>query len=81
MKNAELLDRIETDPHVMAGKPVIRGTRLTVEYVLKRLATGSEIDDLLGEYQRLTAEDVSACLLFASESLAQVEFLPLAAKP
>lgn len=81
MSEVELLDRIAIDPHVMVGKPVIRGTRLTVEYVLKRLATGSDVEDLLGEYDRLTTDDVSACLLFASRSLADVEFMPLATKP
>ena len=50
----------------MVGKPVIKGTRLTVEYILKRLAHGETADEILQEYAGLTGEDIQACLLFAS---------------
>ena len=75
-----LLDRITSDPGVMTGNPCIKGTRLTVEYMLGRLATGSSIDELLEEYEGLTADDLRACLLFASRSLGELEFMPLAAQ-
>jgi uncharacterized protein (DUF433 family) len=55
----------------MVGKPVIRGTRLTVEFVLNLLAHGSTIDEILAEYRGLSADDVRACLLFASQSLSR----------
>jgi uncharacterized protein (DUF433 family) len=63
MSDRELLDRITLDPKVMTGKPVIRGTRLTVEYILNLLAHGATAETILEEYDGLTREDVQACLL------------------
>ncbi len=77
MNDEQLLQRIVCDPKVMVGKPVIRGTRLTVEYVLKLLAQGMSSADILEEYQGLMLEDVQACLLFASKSLSSNVFMPL----
>ena len=77
MTDQQLLQRIALDPAVMVGKPVIRGTRLTVEYILNLLGHGDTIDDILAEYESLTAEDVKACLLFASRSLESTDFLLL----
>jgi uncharacterized protein (DUF433 family) len=77
MSNAELLARITINPKVMVGKPVIKGTRLTVEYILDRLAHGTAQDELLQEYQGLTAADIHACLLFASKALENSTFMPL----
>jgi len=77
MKQEKLLERIAIDPKVMVGKPVIRGTRLTVEYILKLLADGAMVEDILREYEGLTAEDIQACLLFATRSLSDTSFLPL----
>jgi uncharacterized protein (DUF433 family) len=77
MSNQQLLERITADPKVMAGKPVIRGTRLTVEYILNLLAHGATVEDIIAEYQHLTREDVQACILFATEALKNVEFMPL----
>ena len=68
---------IESNPAVMMGKPVIKGTRLTVEYVLNLLAHGATVDEILEEYDGLTPEDVQACLLFASRSLEDTAFMPL----
>ena len=81
MSDQQLLRRIVCDPKVMVGKPVIKGTRLTVEYILNLLAHGSSATDILDEYEGLTAEDIQACLLFASQSLANTAFMPLAAEP
>jgi uncharacterized protein (DUF433 family) len=54
--------RIETNPSVMLGKPVIRNTRITVELLLRKLAEGATIAELLDAYPRLTQDDVRACL-------------------
>ena len=78
MTDQELLKRITVNPKVMVGKPVIRGTRLTVEFILNLLAHGSTIDEILKEYQGLTAEDIRACILFATKSLENTVFMPLA---
>lgn len=78
MNDKELLERIACDPGVMAGKPVIRGTRLAVDYILNLLAHGSMIESILDEYDGLSVEDVQACLLFASQSLSRTSFMPLA---
>jgi uncharacterized protein (DUF433 family) len=60
----------------MVGKPVVRGTRLTVEYILNLLAHGATVKEIIGEYDPLTREDVHACLLFASRSLGDATFMP-----
>ena len=73
----ELLERISVNPKVMLGKPVIRGTRLTVEFILGLLAQGDSIETVLAEYPGLAKEDIQACLLFASRSLQNVDFMPL----
>ena len=62
MTDKQLLERIVCDPKVMVGKPVIKGTRLTVEYVLNLLAHGSSAADILDEYEGLKREDIQACL-------------------
>lgn len=77
MTDQQLLERISLDPNVLVGKPVIRGTRLSVEYVLNLLAHGATTADIIGEYQGLTEEDIQACLLFASRSLENTAFMPL----
>lgn len=69
MDDEELLKRISMNPKVMVGKPVIRGTRLTVEYLLNRLAHGDAIETILEEYDGLQREDIFACILFASKNL------------
>lgn len=63
------LSRITAAPNVMMGKPVVRGTRLTVEHVLEELAGGLTMDDLLAAHPRLTVEDVQAVLAFAAQSV------------
>lgn len=61
-----LSERIVVDSEVLAGKPVIRGTRLAVEYILELLAAGQTEKDLLMNYPGLTREDILACLSYAS---------------
>lgn len=80
MSDEQLLERIECDPEVLCGKPVILGTRLSVEYILNLLGHGSTTEEILEEYSRLTPEDVQACLLFASQSLSRASFMPLHTK-
>ena len=77
MTEDKLLKRIEINQKVMVGKPVIKGTRITVEYILNLLAHGATIDEILEEYKDLTQEDIFACLLFASRFLSETEFMPL----
>ncbi|MEN6333136.1 MAG: DUF433 domain-containing protein [Phycisphaerales bacterium] len=78
MTDKQLLERIVADPAVMVGKPVIRGTRLTVDYILNCLAHGANEAEILGEYEGLTREDIQACLLFATKALEATDFLPAA---
>lgn len=80
MTKDELLDRISVNPRVMVGKPVIRGTRLTVEYILELLAHGTAMDEILEEYPGLVKDDIYACLLFASKILKDSSFIPIEAE-
>jgi uncharacterized protein (DUF433 family) len=68
-------DHIEIDPEVMLGKPVIRGTRITVEIVLEKLAADIPIDGILADYPRLTREDVLAAVDYARAALGTDELL------
>ena len=77
MNDQELLKRITIDPKVMVGKPALKNTRLTVEFVLNLLAHGAITAEIVDEYNGLTPEDIQACLLFAGESLSHTEFMPL----
>jgi uncharacterized protein (DUF433 family) len=77
MNEHELLERITLDPKVMVGKPVIRGTRLTVDYILNLLAHGVSFAEILEEYKGLTSDDIRACILFASKTVADTSFMPL----
>lgn len=76
MDNEKLLRRIIIDPKIMAGKPVIRGTRLTVQHVLKMLADGLTAEEILQEHPALNRDDISACLIFATETLDNTTFIP-----
>ena len=60
---------IESDPEKLYGKPVIINTRIPVDLILEKLAVGDTIDDLMEAYPKLTKKDVSACLLFAADSI------------
>ncbi|MEM1280260.1 MAG: DUF433 domain-containing protein [Cyanobacteria bacterium P01_H01_bin.152] len=77
MTDQELLNRITTNPQVMVGKPVIRGTRLTVEFILNLLAHGATDSEILAEYDGVTEADIRACLLFAARSLESASFMPM----
>ncbi len=77
MKDQQLLQRIMTDPHIMVGKPVIKGTRLTVEYILNLLAHGVTTPEILEEYHGIEPDDILACLLYAVKMLEPMTVLPL----
>jgi uncharacterized protein (DUF433 family) len=80
MKDHELLERITVNSKIMVGKPVIRGTRLTVEFIMNLLAHGATVTEILTEYEGLTQDDIQACILFATKSLESTTFMPLEAE-
>lgn len=69
-------ERITIDPDVLAGKPIVRGTRLSVEFVVGLLANGWTVEDLVKEYDHLTREDIQACLTYAHQLLADEKLYP-----
>lgn len=72
-------DRIEMNPNVMMGKPVITGTRITIELILRKLADGATDDDLIDAYPRLTRADVRAAIRYAADTIAHEEIIYLPA--
>jgi len=75
MAMEDLLDRIEINPKIMGGKPVIRGTRVTVEAILRRLAEGLSIEEILEDYPYLSIEDIKAALIYAVKVLEKHKIL------
>ncbi|MGD0388257.1 MAG: DUF433 domain-containing protein [Tepidisphaeraceae bacterium] len=71
-------DRIELKPQVLCGKPVVKGTRISVEHVIKLLADGWSEADVLRSYPHLKTEDVKACLAYAGDVLANERVFPVA---
>jgi len=76
-RKKELQNRVEINPEIMTGKPVIRGTRIPVGLLIKMLAQGMSTDDILEEYPHLAPEDVQAALLYAAENLEESEVFPV----
>lgn len=72
-------ERIVVDPEVLAGRPVVRGTRLAVEFVLELLAAGQSETELLTNYPGLTREDILACLSYASYLAHEYKAYPILA--
>ena len=68
-------DRIVSDPKIMLGKPVIKGTRITVELILKKLSEGMTIDELLEAYPHLTKEDILAVLSYSADVISREEII------
>ena len=62
--------RIEINPSVMQGKPVVRNARIPVEIVLRKLAEGATVEELLDAYPKLTEDDIQACLAYAADMIA-----------
>jgi uncharacterized protein (DUF433 family) len=73
-------DRIVIDPDILAGKPVVRGTRIPVDLVLKRLAENLDLNALFTAYPRLTKADVQACLAYANTLVAGEDVYPTTPK-
>ena len=69
-------DRITIDPNVMFGKPVIKGTRITVEHVLRKLSGGKAPEAVANDHPHLTVEDVYAALAYAADYMAFEDVLP-----
>jgi uncharacterized protein (DUF433 family) len=74
--DSTLLDRITSDPRILGGKPIVRGTRVSVELVLDHLAHEMDFDTMHDIFPHLTQEDIRACLKYASEVLAGEAALP-----
>ena len=78
--NEDLLERIIVNPKIMGGKPIVKGTRITVEQVLKLLAQSLSPNEILKDYPHLTKEDISAVLLYAAKVAGEEEIYPVTAK-
>lgn len=72
-------DRIELRPEVLAGKPVVRGTRIAVEFVIQLLGNGWSYADILEQYDQLSEADIQACLAYAGEVLKSERVYPVPA--
>jgi uncharacterized protein (DUF433 family) len=70
-------DRIVVDPNILVGKPIVKGTRLAVEFIIDLLAHGWSEADVLKNYPGLSAEDIRACLAYAGERLRAEKVYPL----
>jgi uncharacterized protein (DUF433 family) len=75
--NEQHWQRITVDPKVMVGKPVIRGTRIPVELIVRMLAQGIAEAEILREYPRLQPDDIRAALAYAAQVLAEEDIFPL----
>lgn len=68
-------DRITADPEIMLGKPIIKGTRITVELILRKLSEGMTIEELLQAYPHLTKEDILAAIAYSADVISQEELI------
>jgi len=73
----ELLERIVVNPKIMGGKPIVRGTRITVEQVLKLLTQGLDTPEILRDYPHLSKDDVAAVLFYAAKVAGEEEIFPV----
>ncbi len=71
------MDRITANPRILGGKPVIKGTRISVELVLNLLASGVPEHDILADYPHISKEDIQACLSYAANALKNEVYLSL----
>ena len=74
-------DRIVTDPAILVGKPVIKGTRISVELILERLANGWTFERVLESYPHISRDDIQAALAFAADRLREESYIPLPTLP
>ena len=80
MEDANWKLRITVDPHILVGKPTIRGLRISVEQILRALSHGVPAEDLLQDYPELEPEDIQACLAYAAELVAAERVYPVGAR-
>lgn len=73
--NMNIQNLVCIDPKVMLGKPTIRGTRITVELVLRKLAEGATIEDLVNAYPQLSPDSIHAAITYAADTLAHEELV------
>jgi len=73
-------DRITLDPDILAGKPILRGTRMSVEFIIGLMADGWTETDILANYPGLTRDDITACLVYARDILQSERVFPSAAQ-
>jgi uncharacterized protein (DUF433 family) len=78
---ADWRERISADPAVLVGKPVVRGTRLAVEFILDLVAEGCSFEEVMANYPGLTVEDIRACVAYARDVLVEVQVFPVAGLP
>lgn len=72
--------RIVVNPKVMVGKPIIRGTRIPVDAIIKRVADGMTTKEILEDYPKITQEDIKAALLYALDVIRGEDIMPLITK-
>ncbi len=70
MNKAKLLEKITENPDILLGKPCIKGTRVSVELILEKLAEGETPSEIINDYPFLSLDDIKACLLYAKEKIA-----------
>ena len=70
-----MLERITFNPNILGGKPIIKGTRISVQFILELLGAGMSIDEILAEYPHLQREDILAALDYAAKTIANEEII------
>ena len=77
MKQKDLLKRITANPMILGGKPIVKGTRISVEFILELLASGATESEILQDYPHLKPKDIKACLNYAAHSMRNEIFLEM----
>ena len=72
-----MIDRITVNPEILGGKPIIKGTRISVEFILELFASGVTEDEILKDYPHISKDDIKACLEYAARALKNEIFLEL----
>jgi uncharacterized protein (DUF433 family) len=75
MNTQSYKDRITVNPEIMLGKPIIKGTRITVELILKKLSEGMTFEELLAAYPHLTRDDLLAAISYSADVISQEELI------
>lgn len=75
------MEQIVSNPQILAGKPVVKGTRITVELILEKLAAGESVEEILGAHPRLTKESIQAACAFAAQAIKADVIYPLEKAP